>query len=312
MNFDPSFSALNKNNLAPIVLFVYNRPWHTKQTLDALALNYLADSSNLYVFCDGCKEDADINTIKNVELVRNLIKSEDRFLSIEVFECSSNKGLANSIINGVTDILRIYDKIIVLEDDLLTGKGFLKFMNEALIMYENANNVGCIHGWNFNLDIKNSPSSTFFLKGADCWGWATWKRSWVKFNADGQFLLQTIVDNKLEFQFNRRGTQNFVQMLQDQIKGKNDSWAVRWHASLFLEGMYCLHPAKSTIINIGLDSSGVHCGDVNISQSLIDDIELERITVIDSEWFYDTINYHFNSNFFYLKFWKKVRNLLGF
>ena len=169
-------------------------------------------------------------------------------------------GLAKSIITGVSEIIARYGRVIVLEDDIVPSIGFLKYMNEALDLYENEDKVGCIHAWNYNLISNEFKNSTFFLRGADCWGWATWKRAWKFYNPNGTYLLDYIKNNNLSYNFNRRDTIDFVKMLKDQILNKNDSWAVRWHASLFIRNMYCLHPVKSMIINIGFDSSGVHNG----------------------------------------------------
>ncbi len=274
--------------LAPIVLFTYNRPWHTKQVLDALALNDEAKDSTLYIYCDGAKENASQENIDKIQELRLLVKKENRFKEVIVREQEKNKGLANSIIDGVTEVVNKYGSIIVLEDDIVPSKGFLKYMNTALDIYLTEDKVGCIHAWNYFLDISNYKSSTFFLKGADCWGWATWKRAWDEFNPNGSILLNTIVSSKSEYEFNRRGTHEFVNMLKDQIAGKNDSWAIRWHASLFLNNKYCLHPTNSLIKNIGLDNSGTHCVTTDLKQEPIDFIDIKPIEIIDSEWFFES------------------------
>jgi len=194
--------------------------------------------------------------------------------------------LADNIIDGVTTIIKKYGIIIVLEDDIVTSSGFLKYMNDALTLYANEEKVGCIHAWNYNLKIRKYKETTFFLPGADCWGWATWRRSWELFDSESTKLLQKIIDRKVEYSFNRRGTMPFVQMLKDQISGKNDSWAIRWHASLFLENKFCLHPVNSLVENIGMDGTGTHCDDVQIPQKMGGKIQLKKIPVSESEWFY--------------------------
>lgn len=273
-------------NLAPIVLFVYNRPWHTNQVLDSLARNPQADRSIIYINCDGPKEDASTEEIARVDEVRRIVRNERRFKGITVIEQESNKGLARSIIDGVSHVLKAYENVIVLEDDILVSAGFLSYMNAALNLYSEEERVGCIHAWNYDLDYSLYNESTFFLRGADCWGWATWARAWKHFNADGSFLVAKINETKSEYEFNRRGTHDFVNMLNDQISGKNDSWAIRWHASLFINDMFCLHPVRAIVENIGLDNSGTHCGISTLDQKSVDHIKLKKIEVIEDELFF--------------------------
>jgi len=268
--------------LAPIVLFVYNRPWHTQQTIAALQKNQLALESELIIFSDGAKTDTD--STKLLEL-RSFLKTITGFKKITIIERKTNLGLANSIITGLTEIVNQYEKVIVLEDDIVASKGFLKYMNEALNLYYNESQVGCIHAWNYELHLSTYNESTFFLRGADCWGWATWKRAWDEFNPDGKKLLKAIETNNLEYEFNRKNTHYFVEMLKNQIEGKNDSWAIRWHASLFIKNMYCLHPTRPIVKNIGLDNSGFHCGELYLIQNPVDFIEIREIRVKESDWF---------------------------
>ncbi len=272
--------------LSPIILFVFNRPDHTLRTLQALKENILSDQSELYIFCDGPGTNATSAQKEKIEEVRNKIRTQKWCKSNHIIESEINKGLSHSIISGVSEIIKQYDRVIVLEDDIVPSPGFLKYMNEALSMYDNNEAVGCIHAWNYNLDSKDYNESTFFLKGADCWGWATWERAWKEFNPNGKELLQTIRQKKLTFEFTRRNTHPFLRMLKDQIKGKNDSWAIRWHASLIIKNMYCLHPTRAIVENIGLDNSGVHCKEMEFNQKPIDFVELNRIPVTESDWFF--------------------------
>lgn len=278
-------------DLAPIVLFTFNRPNHLKQTLEGLLMNDLASKSILYIFCDGRKENASFSNLEKIKETRTIAKSKKWCKEVHIIENETNKGLANSIIDGVTEVINKYGKIIVLEDDIVPSIGFLKYMNEALILYENEEKVGCVHAWNYVLNYKNYKKSTFFLKGADCWGWATWKRSWDLFEKSGQKLLAEIQQKKLEYSFDRNGTHSFVAMLKDQIEKKNDSWAIRWHASLFLQNKLCLQPTVSIVENIGLDGSGVHCGTTNLTQKTVEYIKLKKDNnPQESVWFYQNYN----------------------
>ena len=271
---------------APIALFVYNRPDHTEQALEALNKNIFADQSVLYVFADGPKPDATIEDLEKIKRTRAILKKKQWCSKVIIKENQLNKGLAKSIISGVSEVLNAFDSIIVLEDDIVAGEGFLKYMNEALTLYKNEKQVGCIHAWNYDMDMTGYNHSTFFLKGADCWGWATWKQAWEYFNPDGSFLLKYIKENKLEYEFNRKGTHDFVNMLKNQISGKNNSWAIRWHASLFINNMFCLHPVKPIVKNIGLDNSGTHCAALELEQEPLSYIDINKIKIAENELFF--------------------------
>jgi len=239
-------------NLAPICLFVYNRPWHTIQTIEALKNNILAIDSDLYIYSDGPKNDLNTNDVNDV---RSYIKTIKGFKNTDVILRDKNLGLANNIISGVTEIIKRFGKIIVLEDDLIASPYFLTFMNDALDLYKDDEDVASIHGYVY--PIENLPD-TFFLKGADCWGWATWERAWNIFEANGLKILNEIKQRKIEKEIDFNNSVNYMKMLKNQIKGRNDSWAIRWHLAAYLRNKFTLYPSKSFIKNIGHDYSGQH------------------------------------------------------
>jgi len=242
--------------LAPIALFVYNRPWHTLQTLNALKQNALANQSALFIYADGPKPGADATDLQKIADTRNIIKCEKWCNEVTIIEATANRGLAGSIINGVTEMVNKYGRVIVLEDDLVTHPSFLTFMNTNLDIYEKNEKVISIHGYMY--PVKKKISTPFFLKGADCWGWATWKRGWDMFETDAALLLREIEQKKLSKEFNFNNTCNYSSLLQNQVDNKIDSWAIRWYASAFLAGKLTLYPAKTLVHNIGLDGSGTH------------------------------------------------------
>jgi hypothetical protein len=249
---------------APIALFVYNRPWHTRQTLDALRRNQMAAESELLVFSDGARDAAAVAAVAEV---RAIVDSIDGFRSVQVQKRSANLGLAESIIGGVTQVCDSHGRAIVLEDDLVTAPTFLQYMNDALRIYETDEDVGSIHGYWY--PIRQILPETFFLRGASCWGWATWSRAWQLFQPDGSRLLRELRQRNLVRQFNLDGAISYSQMLRQQIAGKNDSWAIRWHASMFLAGRLQLSPHASLVRNVGFDGSGKHSG-----ASIVYDVEL--------------------------------------
>lgn len=254
----------SKLTLAPIVLFVYNRPDHTKQTVEALQKNELASQSELFIYSDEAKnEDAK----KSVDEVRNYIENISGFKNVTVIKRETNWGLANSIIDGVTKIVNKYGKIIVLEDDLVTSKYFLKFMNEALDFYENEERAYSITGYSFSDDIS-SIDSTYFLSITSSWSWATWADKWQDFKRDKQSL-QKYIDNKSNRNvFNFNNSYDYVSMAKKQLEGKLDSWAIFWYFSVLQKQGLTLYPSKSLVHNIGFDGSGVHCGDNKVEKKL--------------------------------------------
>ncbi len=281
--------------LAPIVLFVYNRPWHVPQIVEALQKNELAESSELFIFSDGPRSEKDR---KKVSEVREYCKTISGFKSVTLIEREQNLGLANSIITGVTDIINRYGRIIVLEDDMVTSPYFLKFMNEALEFYADEEKVSSIHGYIY--PVKAQLPETFFLRGADCWGWATWKRGWNLFETDGSKLLYELKENNLLRKFDLNGTYPYARMLKDQTKGKNHSWAIRWHASLFLKEKLTLYPGMSLIHNTGNDESGTHCSATDIFNTAIAKrpIRIEHIPIIENESALKIFEDYFKTNKF--------------
>ena len=247
--------------LAPIVLFVYNRPWLVHQTLEALEQNDLASKSILYIYADGAKENVALEQIQKIEQVREVIKEAWKFKEIHITERKRNWGLAKSIVSGVTEIVGKHNKVIVLEDDMITAKGFLKYMNEALDFYQSNEEIISIHGYTYPVD--NLPEY-YFLKGADCWGWATWKRGWDYFENNGFKLLNEIKERELEKEFNFNNTFNYFAMLKAASNNQVQSWAVKWYASAFLANKLTLYPGTSYVNNIGFDGNGTHCDTTDI------------------------------------------------
>jgi len=239
--------------LSPIVLFVYNRPSHTRYTVEALKQNQLACESDLFIFSDGPKSEADIFSVKEV---RDYIKKVDGFKKIFTIERERNYGLAANIIDGVTNIISRYGRAIVLEDDLITSPFFLRFMNDALEFYKDEKRVWHISG--FMVPIKNtSPATTFFSKVMFCGGWATWKDRWVHFEKDPNKLIK-IFTRRMRRDFNIDDSHNFFYQIKANYKGLLDTWAIFWYATIYLNNGLCLNPVRSFVKNIGMDGSGQH------------------------------------------------------
>ena len=242
-------------NFAPIALFVYNRPEHTRRTIKFLQQNLLAEESRLYIFSDAAKNP---NNQSLVAEVREIIHSVEGFKHVEIIERKSNLGLANSIIDGVSRLVKDYGKVIVFEDDLISSMYTLQYFNDALIRYQDEEKVMHIGAYMFPLKEENLPE-TFFYRAATSWGWATWDRAWKNFEPDIDLIISRF-DQEKKHRFTIDGTMNFWKQIQEFKSGKNNSWAIRWYASIFLKGGLTLNPSKSLINNIGHDGTGIHSG----------------------------------------------------
>lgn len=288
------------HNYAPIALFAYNRPDHLKLTIEALRNNVLADKSELFIFCDGAKNEKSYDSAAEV---RAYAKTVSGFKSVKVFEKEKNFGLAQSIILGVTEIVNKFGRIIVVEDDLVTSKHFLEYMNEALDLYDNDVAVASIHGYVYPVN-KELPE-TFFIRGADCWGWATWKRGWDLFERNGSKLLAELREKNLTKSFDFDGCYPYTRMLEDQVAGKNNSWAIRWYASAFLANKLTLYPGKSLVSNIGNDGSGTHCADMSEFDAVLSDkkVALKKLEIEENVFAREEIKKFFKPR---KSFFKKI------
>jgi hypothetical protein len=257
----------------------------------------------LYIFSDYAKITSQEIEVKKV---RTYLKSITGFKTISITEREQNYGLSKSITSGIEYVLSKHNNVIVLEDDLLTSPLFLTYMNTALSKFENVNKVASISAYSY--PTKNPLPDFFFLNRAECWGWATWRDQWKEFNYDGKYLAEQIKRQKLIKNFDYNNQFKFYKMLCDQARDLNDSWAIRWDASLYLAKKYTLYPGKSYVQNIGFDGDGVNCGisnnfDVELNKSLINFDEID-ICVSKSVWF-EYVNFYKSLK---KSLWKRIAN----
>ena len=241
---------------APLVLFAYRRPDHLRRALDSLAANPGAGQTQVSIYCDGAKSETDREGVEQVREIARSVPDSGIFQSVRVIEREHNMGLAESVVSGVTETLEDHESVIVMEDDLVVSPDFLEYMNQALELYANNEEVISIHG--FMYSVPPVLPQTVFLRGADCWGWATWRRGWELFEPDSQKLLKELDKSPDRAQFDFDGAFPYRQMLKDQSEGTIDSWAVRWYASAFLADKLTLYPGQSLVENIGQEGSGTH------------------------------------------------------
>lgn len=240
--------------LAPIVLFVYNRLDHTQKTVQALLDNQLADKSTIFIFSDGAKDNKERYKVNQV---REYIKTIDGFKKINIINRDKNYGLADSIIDGVTKIISEFDKVIVLEDDLVSSPFFLKYMNEALDHFKDIKDVYHISGWNYPF-YNDQLGDVFLWRLMNCWGWATWADRWSLYKKNTEEIISEFTSNDIK-RFNIDGAEDFWGQILANKDGKINTWAIFWYATIYKNGGLCVNPSKSFITNIGHDQSGTHC-----------------------------------------------------
>ncbi|MEL5893490.1 glycosyltransferase [Bacteroides sp. GD17] len=294
---------------APILLFVYNRPAHTRQLIESLLTNAEASQSPLIIYSDAARDDSARPAVAEV---RRFIRTISGFGSIEIIEREENWGLARNIIDGVTTQINRYGQVIVLEDDLIVAPYFLRFMNDALDMYKDEPRVGHIQACDFTRDP--SLPDTFLIKWTGSWGWATWKRAWQHFNPDGKALLRQLEERRLTRLFDFDGTYRFTRMLRRQTEGKNNSWAIRWNASLFLADILSLNVGRSLVQNNGFDGSGTNCGGGGLYDSSLwqKPLPVERISPIaeNQEARRAFAHYYHRTNCFWAKALRRIKRTL--
>ena len=294
---------------APILLFVYNRPEHVRQCIASLQANELAAQSPLFIYSDAAKTP---ESREGVEQTRRFIRDIDGFASVTIIEREQNWGLARSIIDGVTTQVNRFGRVIVMEDDLIAAPYFLQFMNDALETYKDEPRVGHIQGCDFTQDT--SLPDTFLIKWTGSWGWATWDRAWKQFNPNGKELLQQLEERNLTHRFDFNSTYGYTRMLRRQIEGKNNSWAIRWNASLFLADILSLNAGRSLIRNTGFDGSGTNCGGGGLYDSTLwlNPLRVEKLSPIEEnekarEAF---VRYYHRTNCFMAKAIRRIKRTL--
>lgn len=243
-----------KSPCSPIILFTYDRPSHTRRTVEALQRNALAEDSDLIVFSDAPRSEGQVDTVRET---REYIRRIEGFRSVTVVERTENLGLARSIIDGVTTIIDRYGRVIVLEDDLVTSPHFLEYMNSALDRYAREERVMQISGYMFPVETQTTQEA-FFLPVTTSWGWGTWRRAWQHFDAAARGYEELKRDRAKRKAFDLDDSYPYFAMLESQLRGEIDSWAIRWWLSVFSRNGLVLYPRRSLIENIGFDGSGTH------------------------------------------------------
>lgn len=248
--------------VSPVVLFVYNREGHAAKTLEALSRNQLAEQSRVFVFSDGPKTEKDKEKVKRVR--ETLEQYQGDFLEFEVIKADNNRGLANSVILGVTEIIKKYGKVIVLEDDIVTTPYFLSYMNQALDYYETNERIWSITGYTLPMRSLNKYEKDVFFSFRACsWGWGTWVDRWDNVDWELKDYFEYKTDRQRIWKF-ERGGKDLPLLLENQKEGKIDSWAIRWCYYQSKYDMLTVYPRVSLVQNIGYDGTGTHGGNEKV------------------------------------------------
>ena len=245
-------------SLAPIVMFVYNRADHFQQTYEALSNCIGASESELYIFSDGAKTEKDTQKVMEVRAALQAAVKEGKFQNVHVVESKTNRGLAASVIAGVTQVIEEYGRVIVVEDDCVTAPAFLQFMNNSLDTYEREKRVGAIAGYTPQIEFpKDFQRDVFFSYRSCSCSWATWKDRWDGVDWELKNMSDFYKKPALIRKLNSNGKDRFIRLYR-QTKGKGSSWSVRFGAHLVKKDQLTVYPRYSYIQNIGCDASGVH------------------------------------------------------
>ena len=259
---------------APIIIFVYNRADHFIETYNALAACKEAKDSELFIFSDGAKNDAGKDKVNEARAAVSAIKDAGDFRSVSVTESLVNKGLAASVVAGVTQVINKYSKAIVVEDDCKVSPFFLSYINKALDVYENNKKIGSIAGYTPMLNLPDDYSKDVFAAYRSCsCTWATWKDRWEDVDWELKDMKDFYNSPKLIRRLNSNGSDRFIRLYR-QTKGNGSSWSVRFGAHLVKNNLLTVYPRYSYITNIGCDESGVH--------SKADDAEKMRVDLSKS------------------------------
>lgn len=267
----------HKLKYSPIVIFSYNRKTRLKNLINSLKKNKEFKDTKIFIFQDNYKKKDEKKNIKKVINVINYI-NKLHYKNIKIIFRKTNYGLARNITSGVTKILNRYEKIIVLEDDLLVSKNFLKFMNEALIFYQNKKKIWHINGWSYDIsEIDRLKYDNYFLSFPSSWGWATWKNRWKYFEKNPAKIIKK--ENMKNIRnFNLKNSYNFYSQIERNFNNKINTWAIFWYYNIFKKNKLCVYPKTNLVINTGFDK---HATNTRFINNLFKNKKLDKVNKLN-------------------------------
>jgi hypothetical protein len=296
---------------APIVLFTYKRLDHLQITIESLLSCNESKESELHIYSDSAKG---VEDYEDVLSVRKYIQTINGFKFIKISFREHNFGLAKNITTALNEIFTKYNKAIILEDDIVVSKSFLKFMNDALFLYQNEKKIWHVSGWNYPIDSSNYQYNSYFLQMSNCWGWATWADRWKYFKKNPSYIMKSWSREMRNSFTLQNANNNFWQQITYNKKNKINTWAIFWYATIFQNNGLCLNPVKTFTENIGNDGSGENCGDKDIFKS---DLSVDHnnnfpnLIQINLEYYQLIRKFYLQNNIpFYIKVINRIKLLI--
>ena len=240
--------------IAPICVFLYNRPDHSRKMLYKLQEAEGAKESYLFVFCDGPKEGVTYEEGEKIKEVQKIADEITGFKEVKIIKQPTNIGLANSIIQGVTKVIHEFGSAIVLEDDHLVHSDFLKYINFYLKEYESDKRVMHISGFLRDSYLQFFLPRVFLTRYMDCGSWATWSDRWKKLITDFNIIDDKLCDGFFfkRFNFSKLDYHTYFEPNRNGLK----TWAIFWYFTIAYYNGLCIMPKYSYVKNIGNDGSG--------------------------------------------------------
>lgn len=239
---------------APIALFIHRRPDHARRTIESLLACEGVDASPIHVYADGPRSPGDHEAVHATRAVARALLGPRAIFR----EQEHNLGLADSIIAGVTELCDQYDEVIAVEDDLVLAPSFLAFLNAGLRRYRTEPRVMQVSGHMFDVPGLRDANEAVLLPMTTSWGWATWKRAWDLFDPAATGWQARLASAEAARRFDLDGHYGYRRMLERQMRGEIDSWAIRWYYALFARAGLALFPPRTLVTNVGMDGSGTH------------------------------------------------------
>ena len=246
--------SINKKKLAPVLITAFNRDFHFNETLKELSKNDEAKNTCLYISIDGWIDEEDKKKQENI--IKFAKKYSNKYLSLKIQQQSKNLGLSKNITESITNIINQHGKIIVVEDDIIVSRAFLKFMNDSLNYYEKKKKIWHIAAYNIVND-KKKLNEIFLLRLMNCWGWGTWKDRWFYYEKNPKKIIENFSKQQIN-DFNLCATNVYWDQIIDNYEGTINTWAIFWYATIFKNSGLCVNPWFSYTKNIGFDGTGVH------------------------------------------------------
>jgi hypothetical protein len=238
---------------APIALFIFKRPAHTRRVIESLRGCTGFAESRVFVFADGPRNPEDVPAVEETRAeARRLLGDHAVFVEREI-----NLGVDNSIIAGVSELCDRYGRVVVVEEDLILSPNFLHFLNAGLTRYESEARLMQVCGYMFDVPELRESRDAIFLPMVNSWGWATWKRAWSQLDPDATGWRERLRDDRERRRFDLDGNYKYARMLTDHMRQNVPAWDIRWYYSVFVQDGLVLFPPRTLVLH-EFDGTGTH------------------------------------------------------